>query len=118
MNMKKSTKILMPIAIILIILGAYIFSINNEVRFRTKVRSNLSKDIPAQLILMLGLFILYFLGFRGMYDKAKPFRERKMKNPALNGEVHQPPYIEQLNINKEDGNSSLCLKAEVSLPWM
>ena len=29
-----------------------------------------------------------------------------------------PLYIQELNINKEDGNSSLCLKAEVSLPWM
>ena len=29
-----------------------------------------------------------------------------------------PLYVEELNINKEDGNSSLCLKAEVSLPWM
>jgi len=26
--------------------------------------------------------------------------------------------ILELNINKEDGNSSLCFKAEVSLPWM
>ena len=29
-----------------------------------------------------------------------------------------PLYIQELNINKEDGNSSLCLKAQVSLPWM
>jgi hypothetical protein len=40
-----------------------------------------------------------------------------LQNLFQEGNIN-PLSIEQLNINKEDGNSSLCLKAEVSLPWM
>jgi len=40
-----------------------------------------------------------------------------LRNLFQEGKIN-PLSIEQLNINKEDGNSSLCLKAEVSLPWM
>jgi len=40
-----------------------------------------------------------------------------LRNLIQEGTVY-PLYTEELNINKEDGNSSLCLKAEVSLPWM
>jgi len=40
-----------------------------------------------------------------------------LQNLVQEGNIN-PLSIEQLNINKEDGNSSLCLKAEVSLPWM
>ena len=40
-----------------------------------------------------------------------------IQNLVQEGNIN-PLLIEQLNINKEDGNSSLCLKAQVSLPWM
>ena len=40
-----------------------------------------------------------------------------LRNLFQEGNIN-PLHTEELNINKEDGNSSLCLKAEVSLPWM
>jgi len=38
-----------------------------------------------------------------------------IQNLVQEGNIN-PLFIEELNINKEDGNSSLCLKAQVSLP--
>jgi hypothetical protein len=40
-----------------------------------------------------------------------------LQNLFKEGNIN-PLYIQELNINKGDGNSPLCLKAEVPLPWM
>ena len=63
-------------------------------------------------ILSEGMFKTFQIHFLSPEDSTNYLR-----NLFQEGTVY-PLYTEELNINKEDGNSSLCLKAEVSLPWM
>ena len=71
-------------------------------RFPDKMESILSK----------AMFKTFQIHFSSPEDSS-----HYLQNLFKEGKIN-PPYTEELNINKEDGNSSLCLKAQVSLPWM
>ena len=69
-------------------------------RFPDKMESILSK----------AMFKTFQIHFSSPEDSS-----HYLRNLFKEGKIN-PPYTEELNINKEDGNSSLCLKAQVSLP--
>lgn len=93
------------------------FTINLQPKKLEGIHSIFNFPDKMESILSEGMFKTFQIHFFAPKTLARNKVHTKFVN-LFHEEGTNPLYNQELNINKEDGNSSLCLKAEVSLPWM